>query len=366
MLSAVPVTGWSVAGRYQILSLIGQGGQSRVYLALDRRSGEKCVIKELREDIADVPAARRALLLEGELLSRLHHPGLPAAREIVDRGESTPLLIVRDYVEGTSLWHLLRRKGPMSEQEAVRLGLQICQILIYLHAQDPPVIYRDMKPGNLLMDTDGCLKLIDFGCARYLSLDAADQPDTIPLGTPGYAAPEQFGTGARTDRRTDVYGLGVTLFELLTGLSPSSLNGTLPPVRNIRPSVSPFLEQIILKCTSPEPSVRYQDCSQLAAVLKNWKHREPLRLLARSGRYLALTASIALTVLLGMMAHPRFSLAGSNTVKEPVMDDSTLAFYREMEVMIRDNRQTLRDAGMNDDDLEEILGYISACLEDAE
>lgn len=372
MLTGMPDTGWLAACRYRVLSLIGQGGQSRVYLALDQQSGKKRVIKELREDITDVPAARRALLLEGELLSKLHHPGLPAACEIADRGEKAPLLIIREYVEGTSLWHLVRRDGPMKERKVLRLGLQICRILSYLHAQDPPVIYRDLKPGNLLLSADGHLTLIDFGCARYLRTGSSGHPDTIPLGTPGYAAPEQFGADASTDCRTDIYGLGVTLFELLTGKNPVSLTGRIPPVRTLRPDISPALEKIVFLCTSPDPSDRFQNCAELEKALKSCLIRDPVRLLAKSGRHLALAAALFATILLGALAHPRMSLAGEENIvedpaiEEPVAEEATLDFYREMNVLIRSNRTKLRDSGLTDEEMDEILLYIASQLEDAD
>ena len=196
------------------------------------------------------------------LKEKLYHPALPHVWETWE--EAGSIYVAMDYVEGIALDVLLREHGAIPQEQAVEWAKQLCKALVYLHGFHPPVIYRDMKPANVILQRDGKLKLIDFGAIRQLR----GQHDTRPLGTPGYAAPEQYGRKPRSDVRTDVYGLGVTLYHMLTGHDPSEPPYEICDVRDWNKSISPRLSKIVRKCTAKRPGMCYQSCEQLLKALE--------------------------------------------------------------------------------------------------
>lgn len=249
-----------VDGKYKILSVIGRGGMSVVYLAMNERANRPWAIKEVRKGQgADLEADRKEI----ELLRRLRHPNLPAIADVIEHGDS--LLIVMDYIEGRSLDEILREQGAQPQEQVVRWARQLCDVLFYLHTRKPAVIYRDMKPANVMLKPDGEeIALIDFGAAKEYKPEKIK--DTVSLGTRGYAAPEQYEEEGKSDARTDIYCLGVMLFQLLTGADPHGLR----PVTEINPALSRGLEEIILKCTQVEKEDRYQSCGELLYDLEHY------------------------------------------------------------------------------------------------
>ena len=180
-----------IKGRYKILSVIGKGGMSRVYLAADLQlTNKQWAVKEVDRNATD-PTGRpieQSLASEAELLSKLDHPNIV---DIVDIEKTEDFIyVIMDHVEGTSLADVVRREGPQSEEDVQKWMLQVCDALGYLHRQDPPIVYRDMKPSNIMLHPDGYIKLIDLGVAREYKDEA--RKDTIAFGTTGYAAPEQY------------------------------------------------------------------------------------------------------------------------------------------------------------------------------
>lgn len=272
--------------KYEVLSLIGEGGMSRVWLVRDKRLNKLWAVKEIGRTARDANNAVvvQSLIAEANLMKRLDHPMLPRIVDIIEDGRT--IFVVMDYVEGESLKKVLRDAGrPMDEADVISWGIQLCDVLEYLHERNPPVIYRDMKPGNIMLRDDGTVKLIDFGIAREYKEGATS--DTSILGTKGYAAPEQFSRTAQTDARTDIYSLGVTLYVLVTGRSPAD-EAFLRPIREINPQLSEGLEHIIAKATRPNSDERYQDCNQMRYDLENYEkltegYRSTLR--AKLGRF---------------------------------------------------------------------------------
>ena len=250
-------------GRYKILRILGQGGMGKVYLAENIKLGNLWAVKEfVRKD-----GNEKNLLVEPNMLKKLKHPALPRVIDIIEDTEC--IYIIVDYIEGDSLDKRLSGEGRIPEKDAVEWARQICDVLIYLHELKPnPVIYRDMKPSNLILDSNGFIKLIDFGIAREYKAGA--DSDTIYIGTRGYAAPEQYGIG-QTSVATDIYSLGVTIYHLLTGKSPNEPPYELKPVRTIDSSLSEGLEQIICKCTQLDPTKRYRSARELLNDLDNIK-----------------------------------------------------------------------------------------------
>ena len=259
--------GSMIDGKYKILNKIGQGGMSMVYLAMNERANKQWAIKEVRRDgVRDFDVVKRGLIAETDLLKKLNHPNLPSIIDVID-GDGT-VLIVMDYIEGKSLSRILREEGAQAQEAVAGWARQLCDVLAYLHSRKPPVIYRDMKPANIMLRPDGKIMLIDFGIAREFK---ENQPaDTLCLGTRGYAAPEQYGGHGQTDRRTDIYCLGATLYHLLTGHNPGEPPYQIYPIRHWNPSLSSGLEKIILKCTRQNPADRYQSCAELMYDLEHY------------------------------------------------------------------------------------------------
>lgn len=222
---------------YEIKSVIGKGGMSTVYLADHKRLHTRWAVKEVRKQ----QAARFDFLAESNILKRLQHPMLPRIIDIFEDRDC--IYIVEDFVEGVTLDELLKQQKRVEEAVALQWFRDLCGVLNYLHTQKPnPIIYRDMKPSNIMLQPDGSLKLIDFGIAREYKQDSS--ADTTYIGTKGYAAPEQFGR-AQTDGRTDIYSLGVTMYHLLTGKSPYEPPYQFVPARQLAPELSRGIEYIL-------------------------------------------------------------------------------------------------------------------------
>ncbi len=218
--------------RYFIVSKVGEGGFGSVYKAMDRQNADRLVaIKEVR--LLGLPQqmmidASDAFQREVAVLSQLDHPNLPRFYEHFQT--PTSWYLVMDFIPGETLEEYQSRapEGRLLLSEVLDIGLQLCPILEYLHAQNPPIIFRDLKPGNIMRTPTGQLYLIDFGIARYFKPGQAK--DTVALGSLGYAAPEQYGK-AQTTPRADIYSLGAVLHQLLTTRDPSDAPFDFPPLR---------------------------------------------------------------------------------------------------------------------------------------
>lgn len=287
-----------IDGKYKILNIIGKGGMSVVYLALNERANKTWAIKEVRKDgKQDFEVVKQGLIVETDLLKKLHHPNLPSIIDVLDGDDS--FLIVMDYIEGAPLSAYVK-KGPLPQENVIAWSKQLCDVLEYLHTRKPPIIYRDMKPSNVMLRPDGSVTLIDFGIAREYK--EGNVADTSVLGTRGYAAPEQYGGHGQTDARTDIYCLGATMYHLVTGHNPSEYPYEMYPIRQWNPQLSSGLEEIILKCTQPRPEDRYQSCAELYYALEHYDELD-LEYRKKQGRKWAafLTASV-ITVAAGIGA----------------------------------------------------------------
>lgn len=255
-----------VDGKYKILSEIGHGGMSVVYMAINEKANKTWAIKEVRKDgVVDVEAVKQGLVAETDMLKKLKHPHLPSIIDVIE--DEHTFLIVMDYIEGHSLSKALDEYGAQPQEYVIEWAKQLCDVLGYLHSRVPAIIYRDMKPANVMLKPDGNLTLIDFGTAREFK--EKNLADTTCLGTIGYAAPEQFGGMGQTDARTDIYCLGATLYHLVTGCNPSAPPYEIRPIRDINPALSSGLERIIQKCTQRNPDDRYQSAAELMYALEH-------------------------------------------------------------------------------------------------
>ncbi len=234
--------------RYVIVGQAGKGGMGAVYQAVDTRDTHRRVaIKEMSQGhLSDTGLAEATAQFQREaaLLGRLSHPNLPHIYNAFnERGRS---YLVMDFIDGKTLLQLLKESGfrPLPVAQVLDYALQLCDVLAYLHQQHPPIIFRDLKPTNVMVTANGHVFLIDFGIARIFK--EGQEQDTALLGSPGYAAPEQHGS-AQTNPRSDLYSLGATLHCCLTGRDPYNADDRFrfPPVRQYNPQVPVELDQLI-------------------------------------------------------------------------------------------------------------------------
>ena len=303
--------GTIIDGKYKILNKIGQGGMSIVYLAMNERANKQWAIKEVRKDgTKDYEVVKQGLIAETDILKRLNHPHLPSIIDVIDCDDT--FLIVMDYIEGRTLDHWLKKEGAQPQERVVEWAKQICDVLGYLHSRKPPIIYRDLKPSNVMLKPDGKIMIIDFGTAREFKEQSIE--DTKCLGTQGYAAPEQYGGHGQTDARTDIYNLGATMYHLLTGHNPSLPPYEMYPIRQWNPSLSSGLEAIVTKCTQRNPNDRYQSCAELMYALEHFdeldiEYRKQQK--RKWGTFLA-ACSLTAVSLIGCLG---FKFAENSTIK---------------------------------------------------
>lgn len=263
--------GTVIDGKYEILKLIGTGGMSYVYLAMDQRLNKQWAVKEIKKTAngKNDEIIENSLLAEANLMKKLDHPALPRIVDIIDNGKT--IYVIMDYIEGESLDKILNEYGAQPQELVIDWAKQICDALQYLHSQKPPIIYRDMKPANIMLKPEGNIKIIDFGIAReYKEQSLAD---TKVLGTKGYASPEHYGN-RQTDARSDIYTLGMTMHHLLTGVDPRPADYMYAPIRQWNPELSGGLERIIDKCTALDPDDRYQTCNELMYALEHYEEED--------------------------------------------------------------------------------------------
>jgi serine/threonine protein kinase/Flp pilus assembly protein TadD len=261
--------------RYRILDVVGEGGMGCVYKAENQRMpGPLWAIKELLMDAFPDPQDLRDAIerfeKESTLMGQLTivpHPRLP---RVIDRfSENGRYYFVMEFVPGKNLETILEEaKGPLPERKVVEWAIQVCEALMYIHSQKPPVILRDLKPGNIMVTPTGEVKLIDFGIARIWK--PGQKSNTENLGTMTYASPEHLGQTGQTDARSDIYSLGATMYHLLTYEEPVPLDTPLPgSLRRRNPQVSQAVEDIVIKAMQLDPNRRFQKAEAMQTALQS-------------------------------------------------------------------------------------------------
>jgi tRNA A-37 threonylcarbamoyl transferase component Bud32 len=271
----MPVTGLTgrlpanafLRNRYLIVRKIGQGGMAAVYQATElSQPGTAWAIKEM-SDAALINDQERVYAIqafqqEGDLLRRLNHPNLPKVIDFFTEGGKHYL--VMEYVPGQTLHTVLeKRSQPFTEAEVLSWAEQLCDVLGYLHKQQPKIIFRDLKPSNIMLTPNGQIKLIDFGIVRFFK--PGKTRDTVAMGTPGYVAQE--AVGGQTDERSDIYSLCVTLHQLLTLNDPCMSMFNIAPARQLNPAVSPEMERILMRGLQNNRGLRWQTVDEMRAAL---------------------------------------------------------------------------------------------------
>lgn len=254
--------------RYEIVRTVGKGGMSTVYQARDLVTRKLLAIKDVaRSGKEQNQVVEQSLAAEGRMLMQLTNPHLPKIYDIIDNQDS--FMLVMDFIQGESLDKVVSRTGAQSVDRVLDWGMQICDVFHYLHNQPVPIIYRDMKPANVMLQPNGQVMMIDFGTARTQKVGVEMQADTICIGTAGFAAPEQFGGIGQSTARTDIFCLGATLYNLVTGHSPCDRPTGILPLEQWNPALANTpIAEIIYKCTRNDPNERYQTAMELREDLR--------------------------------------------------------------------------------------------------
>lgn len=260
--------GTIIENKYKIVKHIARGGAFDTYLANDTRLNLTWAVKVSRSNRTDDMG-----LIQNQIniLKQLDHPMIPRfADAYMTNGKA---IIVQEYVAGTTLEEIVNEYGGQSVEHVVDWIGQICNVMGYLHMQSPMFIYRDVKPANFILEPSGRIRVVDFDIIR--SYKPGRTEDTVNLGTKGYAAPEQFGGRGQTDPRTDVYGIGATMYRLLTGADVQERNIILNPITLDEPGIPSGLAYIINKCTQFNPRERYNSCDELLNDLVRYNELPP-------------------------------------------------------------------------------------------
>ena len=260
--------GQMINDRYILQYEIGRGGMSKVYLARDTKLNMDWAIKvlDVSEKSSHAQIYKIATEKEISILKSLKHPALPRIVDYFLMDEK--MYIVMDYIEGCTLMEKLEREGKQKEEDVVKWTRAVCDVLHYLHTRKNAIIYRDIKPSNIMLTPEGEIKLIDFGIAR--TFKSTSSSDTEYLGSRGYAAPEQCSQSGQSDERTDIYGVGATMYHLLTGKHPDQPPYEFYPIRKWDRSFSRGIQLIVQKCVMTDPKYRYQTAFDLIDALDNY------------------------------------------------------------------------------------------------
>jgi len=266
-------TGAVLNNIYRVVNLLGKGSMGNVYLVERIEDDKKFVVKELnfsQEAGLDHSTAKEIFHREAEFMAKINHHGVPKMYGVFSQDGKNYLTM--DYIEGKTLEEIINSSDlPLKEEDAIKWTIELAAILDYLHNSfHQPIVYRDLKPANIIIKPDGKTVLVDFGIARYYNPDKEN--DTFSYGSPGYAAPEQYKGRGRSTPQTDIFALGVILFQMLTKYDPSLKPLTFPSMKSINPAVSEKLEIIVKRSIELEPLKRYISVQEFKETLEKYAH----------------------------------------------------------------------------------------------
>lgn len=299
-----------VQGKYEVIAHLGSGGMADVYLVKEVRSHYQWAMKVFQKNGSTRDTTwLQQVSREVYMMKRLSHPLLPSIVDVIENVHA--IYLVMDYIEGVTLDTYIQQHGPQSEKVVAEWGVMLGEVLVYLHTQNPPVVYRDIKPSNIMVQTNGRLRLIDSGIAREYHV--GKRGDTVPLGTVGYAPSEQYGV-SQTDPRSDIYAFGMTLHYALTGLDPTRAQYQYQSVRRIVPKVSHKMSRLIDTCTMPNEAQRYQTVQDMLLDLQKIGKRNRLM---PSNKALFGGGAVLSAVVGSVFLYSSFSHQGG-TVRDPL------------------------------------------------
>lgn len=243
--------------KYKVLRCIGKGGMGNVFMVERSNGGKKYAAKVVNND--EMGNGKE----EAQILCMLRHHMLPEINEYFMCG--TYVVIIMEYIAGQNMEEYIKEKGPANQKILIECFRQLLDILYYLHNQKTPIIYRDLKPSNIMVEGKCKLRLIDFGTARFYKNGI--NVDTMALGTPGYAAPEQLMGSLQSDVRTDIYSLGATMYYIATGIDIGKPPFEAVRISSVRSGISNYLDMIIQRCLQKNPQSRYQNVVEIIREL---------------------------------------------------------------------------------------------------
>lgn len=272
--------------KYKIERLLGKGASGEVYLCRNIELGNLWAVKYIPKS-----SSKQEFSTEINILRKLNHISLPKIADVIE--DDSGIYIVESYIEGIPLNKLLETEGTISEERVVSLAKQLCEVLLYLHNFKPfPIIYRDLKPHNIIITRDNRPVIIDFGISREYK--GSNRKDTVIAGTPHYAAPEQLTAEGISDVRADIYSLGVTMHHLLTGVLPKYDDTSL---LQYNPYISRNMDYIVRKCIRKDLKDRYQTVDQLFSDLKNINRVKVLDTKLRRTNRILITSMLILSII---------------------------------------------------------------------
>lgn len=346
--------------KYEIIAEVGQGGMATVYLAMDVRLKKQWAVKVVPKVLRDENNNEiiQKAMAEAELLKKIDHPAFPRVVDVFDMDDT--LCIVMDYVEGDTLDKILQKFGAQPQDIVVEWSKQMCEALTYLHSQNPPIIYRDIKPGNIILKSEGFIKVIDFGIAREYKYKGTK--DTRPWGTEGYASPEQVSGNAQTDARSDIYSLGMTMYHLLTGHDPSEPPFQTYPIRYWNPKLSGGLEAIIERCTRKNPDERYQSAAELLLHLNEYE-KVDISFINKQRNRLKLFVGFCIACLLFLFVGITGNVMANNTKQADY--EMNIAQAMKSTNIIEKEKYYQTAISIDATRLDAYLGYVQLYKEDA-
>lgn len=292
--SAEEVAAMLPRGFYSVESFIGRGGMGAVYKGTQTVLKRPVAIKIMRQDQALDAEFRLRFLREAQTLARLNHPGVV---NVIDCGEAGPdfLFIVMEFVDGANLMEVIQ-SGGVSEARALTIMKQVCEALQFAHSHG--IVHRDIKPSNIILTRDGRIKLADFGLATTMEQEDGDESDTSGAGgTPAYAAPEQFASGQSVDQRTDIYALGVMIYQMLTGELPRG--DWKPPSQSV--AIDPAWDKIISQALQPLPQDRLSAAEAMQEMLSRISPLKDEHIRRRKARPVMLAALLVSLAVIGWL-----------------------------------------------------------------
>lgn len=286
---------------YKIIKPLGSGGNCNAFLGKEISSGKLVTIKKRKTEDSN-------LFNESVILKELDHKSVPSLYK-----RSSEELIL-EYIPGNSLEKTLIRKGLFTEKEALHIAYELAGIMRYLHGRRKPVIYRDLKPSNIVMKPDGHICLIDFGAARFY--EAGDASDTLNLGTLGFAAPEQFGNLGQTDPRTDIYCFGMTILQLVSGVDTKDKDEVESFKKKGIKGISDEFIAIVDKCTRADREDRFRSFREIQEELEAIPKRRKAKKFIKAAKVLALAVVLSGVISVGIMNAEEVTIYATNDFNE--------------------------------------------------
>ncbi|WP_026661793.1 serine/threonine protein kinase [Butyrivibrio proteoclasticus] len=271
---------------YKIIKPLGSGGNCNAFLGKEISSGKLVTIKKRKTEDSN-------FFNESVILEELDHKSVPSLYK-----RSSEELIL-EYIPGKSLEKILIRKGLFTEKEAMHIAYELAGIMRYLHGRRKPVIYRDLKPSNIVMKPDGHICLIDFGAARFY--EAGEASDTLNLGTLGFAAPEQYGNLGQTDPRTDIYCFGMTILQLVSGVDTKDTDEVASFKKNGIKGISDEFIAVVDKCTRADREDRFRSFREIQEELEVIPKRKKTKKFIGMAKVVALAAVLSVIISVGII-----------------------------------------------------------------